>query len=228
MSDSRAGWSYAGGSGPDAWGRLDPAYAACEVGRAQSPIDLRDAVEARGADPAFAYARGPVTLRDLGPALQADPAPGNTCRVEGRVLELVEMHIHVPSEHAIDGQAFAAEAHFVHYDSDGRRLVVGLLLVVGAPRPAFDPLLAGTTLRLGEEIRSMLDWPSLLPPRRSTFRYDGSLTTPPCTEGVRWIVLREPASLSWAQLDTFAAVHPHNARPLQPRNGRQVVAVSEA
>ncbi len=107
-------------------------------------------------------------------------------------------------------------------------VIVGLLLVVGAPQPAFDPFLSGATLRAGEQLRTVLDWPALLPVRRATYRYDGSMTTPPGTDGIRWIVLRQPVSLSRAQLDTLFAAHPNNVQPLQPRNGRQVLAVSEA
>jgi carbonic anhydrase len=221
-----AHWAYEGAAGPSNWGDLDPAYAACSDGRAQSPIDIAGATS--GDLPDIDLAEGslsPVGVINNGHTIQVDAPPGNTITVGGETYELAQFHFHTPSEHAIDGTRQAMELHLVHRNADGRLAVLGVLLEEGAEHAALAPVFDSIPATTGAErsVDAGIDLAALLPDDRSTYRYDGSLTTPPCSEGVAWIVFAEPMTVSTAQLEAFRSVLPANARPLQPANGRTLV-----
>ena len=218
-------WGYEGEAGPEAWARLDPAFAACS-GKNQSPIDLTGMIEADLDPIEFAYEAGGGEILNNGHTVQVNYAPGSTIQVDGRTFELKQFHFHAPSENHVDGKSFPMEAHFVHADKDGNLAVVALLFTEGAANTALPAAWAKMPKAAGE--KNALPEPfaaeSLLPSRRDYFRFSGSLTTPPCTEGVRWLVLKKPASVSRAQVAAFAAALPHpNNRPVQPVNARPVL-----
>lgn len=196
----------------------------CLSGREQSPIDLAGAEEADLPDIEFAYEPSTLRVVDTGSTIQNPFDPGSDITIGDGRYELVQLHYHAPSEHRVDGQSFPIEFHLVHRNDDtGELAVVGLLAQVGADNPALAATLDNLPDDPDEEVLvpgQTLDAARLLPASTETIRYDGSLTTPPCAEGVRWNVLTEPIELSKAQLDAYTAVHDDNGRAIQPRNGR--------
>jgi len=219
-----AHWTYEGEEGPEHWGKLDPAYLLCIDGTAQTPIDITAKSTNDVADPVFGYNTGAADFVNNGHTVQAVPAAGNTLTVGETVYTLKQLHFHTPSEHAIDGVKAAAEMHFVHQSEAGVLAVVGVMIVAGdAPNTAWEPYVAGTSTPKGGAASATIDWPALLPAEHITYQYQGSLTTPPCSEGVQWMVMRDAVTLSQTQVDALAAAYEGNARPLQPIGDRAVV-----
>jgi carbonic anhydrase len=215
-------WSYSGPSAPSHWG------GSCNVGKAQSPIDIRSARAKRQTLPVltFAYRPGPLHIIDNGHSVQADVTEGSTLSVGGDRFRLVQFHFHKPSEEAIDGRHSDMVVHLVHRDSGGRLAVVAVPLSSGSANALVAMLWSHLPRSKGHESSPagvMIDPAQLLPANHSYFSYIGSLTTPPCTEGVRWFVMKSAVSISPAQIATFGKLYPHNARPTQPANGREVL-----
>jgi carbonic anhydrase len=222
-SAAPAHWTYEGEEGPAHWGTLDPAYAACADGSAQSPIDVTSPVPTVAPDPAIAYAAGATTIVNNGHTIEAEAPDGNTVTIDGASFALTQAHMHVPSEHHVAGASFPAEFHFVNKDASGAITVVGVLVTQGAAdNAAWAPFVAAASTQPGAETEAELDWPALLPSDLTSYRYAGSLTTPPCTEGVHWVLLKTPIALSAAQIAALQKAYDGNARPIQPLNGRQV------
>ncbi len=222
-STSPAHWSYEGEEGPEHWGELDPSYALCADGSAQTPIDVVSPSPAELVDPELAYEAGTADVENTGHTIQANAAPGSVLRVGGEEYPLAQMHFHAPSEHAIDGVHSAVEAHFVHETEDERIAVVGVLLDAGdSPNEAWQPFVDALSIKEGETVEADLDWPALLPAEPSTIRYRGSLTTPPCTEGVSWLLMQQPLSVGAEQVEAFEAAYSENNRPVQPLSDRIV------
>jgi len=223
---SAAHWSYEGDTGPEHWGSLDPAYHLCATGTRQSPINLDPSATTNLPDIVFAYAPSPWVLTNNGHTIQATPAPGSAILLDGERFELVQFHLHAPSEHTVVGLPAAAEMHFVHRSPDGRLAVLGVLLVAtDTPHPDYAAFSDNVPAKPGAS--TTLDAPrspeNLLPSDRRTIRYDGSLTTPPGTEGVRWNVFPTRVGISAEQLAAFTAIIPPNNRPVQPRNDREIL-----
>ena len=224
-------WSYAGAEGPGHWGDLSPDFAACKSGRMQSPIDIDAdasglAVGAPSHD--FAYREAPLSILHNGHTVQLNYAPGSSMSIQGQQYELLQFHFHAPSEHTVGGRVFPMEAHFVHQDSHGGLAVVGLLIEEGG---AANAALADAWAHLPahETAEQMIadvsvNAAALLPPDGRYHHYMGSLTTPPCSEGVRWFVLAQPISMSAAQIQKFEAAAAPNARPVQPLNTRLLIS----
>lgn len=211
-------WGYEGKTGPAKWGALSEEYSACMIGKNQSPINIKNAVEADLPPIKFNYR--PSTLRTInnGHTYQINYNEGSSITVDGTTFALKQLHFHSPSENQIDGRSFPLEAHLVHADQDGNLAVVALLFESGKENPVlvlpwqYMPATAGA-----EQVHEdKIDLNSLLPKDRSYYRFSGSLTTPPCTEGVRWFVLKTSASASAAQIAKFESTigHPNN-RPIQ-------------
>ncbi len=217
-------WRYEGETGPQAWARLDAANAACGSGQRQSPIDIRDGIAVDLEAIRFDYQPGAFSVIDTGHTVQVDVAPGNTLAVGGRRYELQQFQFHRPSEERIDGRQFAMAMHLVHRSEDGRLAIVAVLLDEGPAHPAVQ--LVWNHLPLEKHERQLapvpLDPGALLPAERRYYTYMGSLTAPPCTEGVLWLVMQQPATLSPAQQAIFARLYPMNARPLQATAGRLI------
>ena len=218
-------WEYTGDDGPAHWSTLAPEFAAC-AGRNQSPIDLDNFIEAELPPIAFDYKAGGHDVVNNGHTIQVDYDAGSSISIDDDTFALKQFHFHAPSENHIDGKSFPIEAHFVHADAKGDLAVVAVMFEQGDNNPALDKLWArlpgkeGDTEALSPEIAAA----ELLPGNRDYYRYEGSLTTPPCSEGVRWLVLKHPVPVSAQQIDrlTKALGHPNN-RPVQPVGARVVL-----
>jgi carbonic anhydrase len=200
----------------------------CGDGMAQSPIDITAETEINLSDIQFSYSEAVLNIINNGHTIQLNPSAGSSILYNGIRYDLLQFHFHHPSEHTVDGAAAPMEVHFVHRDpNSGNLAVVGILLVEGeassAYAPIFDNLLNATSE--ASPIGSQ-DLNNLLPANRQFVTYNGSLTTPPCSEIVRWLVLDEPVALSAEQIAAFAALFEMNARPVQPLNGRDLLGDS--
>lgn len=212
-------WSYEGESGPAGWGE------ACQLGGQQSPLDLTGAIKAELPALAVQWRAGPGTLVNNGHTLQVElPEAGRLLRGE-RAYELLQFHFHAPSEHLAEGRPFAMELHFVQRRTEGEGLgVLGVFLTPGATNPAFADLASRFPATPGEAVAVSLDPAALLPARLDYWTYEGSLTTPPCSEIVEWMVARQPLEVAAADIARFTALYPMNARPVAPANRRYILS----
>lgn len=216
-----AHWTYAEAA---EWGELDEQYAACGTGERQSPVDLTGAEDGDLADPVLDYRPFELTVTDTGHSVQVGYDTGSTLTLDETAYDLVQVHFHAPSEHTVDGRPAAAEIHLVHGDHDGPFVVLGVLVEEGATEPAMDDVLAHLPSGEGDTDAGLaFDATDLLPGSLGTFRYDGSLTTPPCTEDVTWLVLAEPVTWSADQLASLEARYDRNARAVQDLHDRPLV-----
>jgi carbonic anhydrase len=217
-------WSYLGADGPHTWGALAPAYALCGRGQRQSPIDVVDGLPVDLEAPQFQYKPGFFGVVDNGHTVQVAVARGSAFELGGRRYELDGFHFHLPGEERIDGKGYEMSIHLTHRDAQGRIAVVALLVQEGEENPAVQTVWNHLPLERGEVVQSTIDFDptTLLPAGRRYYTYMGSLTTPPCTEGVLWIVMQQPVTVSPAQRRVFARLHPMNARPIQPLGGRLI------
>jgi carbonic anhydrase len=220
---TEAHWSYSGDTGPEYWGELSEEFALCATGSAQTPIDIAPNAQADVANPMFAYQAGPSDVVNNGHTVQLKAEAANQMTIDGVTYTLLQMHFHAPSEHAIAGVRAPLEMHFVHQAADGTLAVVAVLAQVGAPTPAWDAMVNVLSTAVDETTTTTVDWPALLPTNQATYRYMGSLTTPPCSEGVHWMVMQTPITLSEAQIAGFTQAYAANARPLQAVNDREVL-----
>ena len=219
-----AHWDYAGSGGPDTWGQMKPEFAACGSGTRQSPIDIRDGIKVNLDPVLFDYKPSAFRVIDNGHTVQVNVGPGNSIEVMGRRYDLLQFHFHRPSEERINGKQFDMVAHLVHKDLDGRLAVVAVLLERGSAHPLVQSVWNNLPLEKGDDVaaRTPLDLNALLPTERSYFTYMGSLTTPPCSEGVLWMVMKTPMPMSSDQIGIFSRLYPMNARPIQSVAGRLI------
>jgi len=226
-----ANWGYAGEQGPDHWGELDAGFTLCGSGRSQSPIDLVTSAAAPEDLPALecAYAAAALSIVNNGHTIQVDLPAGQTLRVGSEEYGLAQFHFHGPSEHTVDGAHSPMELHLVHANDSGDLAVLGILIQEGAEHAALASAWSHLPQAAYDEREPAgveIDVSALLPETLDYFQYEGSLTTPPCSEGVSWHVLRTPIELSPAQIEAFRAIVPVNNRPVQPLHGRIVRASS--
>lgn len=216
-------WGYADKIGPDAWGSLDPEWGTCKSGKAQSPIDISPKASTASAIE-FHYKPTKAHVIDNGHTIQVGFAPGSAIEIDKHSYDLVQFHVHTPSEHAVAGERFPLEVHLVHKDKDGKLAVIGILYDVGAESPPLGEVWSRWPKKLDKEVplKRPFDPNQLLPETRTVFRYAGSLTTPPCSEGVVWNVMRRTMTDSKKHLGLLAAHYKQNARPLQLLNERVV------
>lgn len=218
-----AHWGYSGEGGPEHWGQLSPEFATCAAGKKQSPIDLArgKTVLVSGLD--IAWAKGPYTLVNNGHTIQANAPAGGTLTIDDKHYDLLQLHFHAPSEHEIKGRTAPMEIHFVHREQGGTNLVViGVMITPGGKNAAFSELMAAAPHDEGKTATVTFDPKTLLPASHGYWTYEGSLTTPPCSEIVHWIVMKDPLRVDQADIAKFTALYPMNARPVQPLNGRAV------
>ena len=222
-----ANWSYEGHTGPLVWGRLDPAYQACEKGHEQSPLDIRSARLNKALEPLqFHYIAGPVMLENTGRGIVAHVDKGSWVETGGVRYQLVELDFHHPSEHPVKGKLSDMEVDLVHRSDDGKIAIVAVRLNQDRGNPnallatLWDhlPRTAGTTAK----VTDMVSAGGLLPGDRGYWTYTGSEVTPPCTEGVRWFVFEQDLSMSREQLRIFASLFKMNTRPVQDPHGRKI------
>jgi carbonic anhydrase len=221
-------WSYSGANGPAKWGKLGKDNVVCGTGGLQSPIDIPDADVRKGDIPPllFNYKAVPVRIIDTGHTIQVNYPPGSFLTVEGKRFELVEFHFHKPSEEKVNGKGHEMSAHLVHKGSNGKLAVVAVFLDQGNENEVIKTLWKNLPVTKGKEVlvdSAQINALQLLPKNKDYYRYEGSLTTPPCTENVTWLVLKTPTQVSGDQIARFGRIYPNNARPVQPRNDRDMV-----
>lgn len=217
-------WSYHGHGGPERWAELDPAFEACASGMRQSPINIHKTEKADLPPLGFAYGSVSPTFWNNGHTVQVNLPAGNSLKVADQSYELLQFHFHTPSEEAVGGKRAAMVAHFVHKNAEGRLGVVGVLMQPGKRNAGFDAVFAHLP-RAGERITVddlKLDLAGLLPTDHGYYSFEGSLTTPPCSEGVSWMVLKSPITVSPGQIRAFRKLVHDNARPLQPLHARVI------
>lgn len=221
-----AHWGYAGEVGPEHWSEFESDFGACSSGRNQSPIDLGNFIEADLPRIIFNYKPGGHQVVNNGHAIQVNYNPGSSITVDSTVFELKQFHFHSPSENTIDGKSFPMEAHFVHADAKGNLAVVALMFEQGESNKLLETVWPQVLqVENGKEaLRPEVSAADLLHANHDYYRYNGSLTTPPCSEGVRWLVLKHPAKATDEQLAMVgkAIGHPNN-RPVQPLGARQIL-----
>lgn len=219
-------WSYEGETGPEHWGDLKPEFATCKTGRRQSPIDIRGAQKAASSSIEFNYKASPLTVVNTGHSVQINYAPGSFVLVDGNRYDLRQFHFHHPSEERVNGKQYDMVAHLVHADDAGQPAVVAILFSRGKPNPVIEELWQHLPAEQGKEQQVSgveVNVADLLPRSSGYYSFEGSLTTPPCSEPVHWFVLKTPVEMSEDQIHTFAKVYPHNVRPIQPLNGRTIL-----
>ena len=228
-AQTAAHWDYYGKTGPLGWGKLDPAYRLCSQGKEQSPIDLRGAHLNKALKPIeFHYMSAGVELENTGNTVIVHVKPGSYILADGVRYDLQQFHFHHPAEEAVKGKLTDMDVHLVHKSADGKLAVVAVRLSeergdANATLATLWQQLPTTTGATGK-VTEMVNPGGLLPADRGYWTYMGSLTAPPCTEGVRWFVLEQNMSISLAQLRAFANIFKINSRPLQDPHGRRVEA----
>jgi carbonic anhydrase len=224
---AEAHWSYEGDTGPQAWGNLKPEFNVCAIGKRQSPINIEQGSTLQGpAEPVqFAYAPSNASVVNNGHTIQVDVQGDNSITARGSNYRLLQFHFHTPSEEQINFKRFPMVAHLVHKNNEGQLAVVAVLLQEGESNAMIDKVWTYMPLDSGDRVRmpqGLLDVNELLPKDQRYYQFMGSLTTPPCTEGVLWMVMKQPVTLSKAQFKLFSQIYPNNARPVQPVNSRPV------
>jgi carbonic anhydrase len=229
-ADDEHHWSYQGATGPAHWAALEHDYASCGVGKTQSPIDIEDALAKKGDLPAIAfdYKPSPLKIVDNGHTVEVMYAPGSSITVQGKQYELVQFHFHKPSEEKINGKSADMVVHLVHRDRDGKLAVVAVLLEAGGSSQLIETLWKNIPKEKEKEqdVQGVeVNAADLLPANKAAYyTFAGSLTTPPCSEGVTWFVLKARTPVSKDEVARFAQLYPMNARPTQPLNGREIRA----
>lgn len=223
-------WGYTGHEDPAHWGDLDPKYAECKLGGSQSPININKdiIVKTQGLAPInFHYTTSADSVINNGHSVQVNIKPGSFIKIDGKEFELKQFHFHTPSENQIDGKNFPLEAHFVHQAKDGALAVVAVMFKNGKENAVINKIWKKMPRKAGEKAACGLSAEminALLPKHKEYYRFDGSLTTPPCSEGVRWFVLKEYSEVLQDEVNEFLHIlhHPNN-RPVQPINARKVL-----
>ncbi|MFC4075968.1 carbonic anhydrase [Salinithrix halophila] len=219
-------WSY---NGSEKWGDLDPSYAACANGKEQSPIDIEASQVKTNQDAndiKFNYKKTSFSVSNNGHTILDYPASNDDIIMAGKKYKLVQFHFHTPSEHQFNGKNFDMELHLVHQDAKGHTIVLGIMIKEGQENQALDDIWAQLPKEKTKEavkIDKPVDLMSLLPKDKKSFRYNGSLTTPPCTEKVKWVVFKQPIEMSKTQIRVFRNIFPDNHRPVQAVNKREII-----
>lgn len=218
-------WGYEGDIGPEHWGRLSPDFLLCEHGVNQSPIDIQTTIEADLEPISLHYSGRAESVINNGHTLQVNVEPGSYMHVGEKRYDLKQFHFHSPSEHHIRGESFPLEVHFVHESRDGYFAVTSVMFLLGERHEDLARIGRAASIEAGHAKPIDLDMSAirLHPSQRDYFRYSGSLTTPPCTEGVAWFILKARAHISQEQVDRFISLIGADARGIQPQNARIVV-----
>ncbi|PKO90147.1 MAG: carbonic anhydrase [Betaproteobacteria bacterium HGW-Betaproteobacteria-12] len=217
-------WSYEGAGGPENWARLDPRNSLCATGQRQSPIDIRDGIKVDVEPIRFNYRPSRFRIVDSGRTVEVFLGD-NSFNLTGKAYTLQQINFHRPSEERIDGRRFDMSAHLVHRADDGQLAIIAVLLEQGTENPFIQTLWNNLPLEKHLSVEpptTSIDLDAFLPASRNYYAYMGSLTTPPCSEGVLWLVLKQPVQVSPAQIDIFSRLYRHNARPTQAVAGRLI------
>ena len=217
-------WSYAGKSGPTHWAELESEFSSCKLGKTQSPIDIHAAKASALAPIAFQYTPGAAEIVNNGHTVQVNLSGGGDIKLASGDYKLLQFHFHTPSEEAINGKHYPLVAHLVHKSASGELAVVAVLFKRGKENATLKRVFAELPAAAGEQhaLEQNMDLTALLPTNHAYYGFMGSLTTPPCSEGVHWQVLKQPVEVSARQLAAFKKLYAMNARPIQPLNGRSI------
>ena len=216
-------WGYIGEEGPENWSKLSPEFSSCELGTAQSPININSPIEANLSRLEFNYQSSPLRIINNGHTIQVNYQPGSILKLDEESYELVQFHFHHPSEHKVNDRNFPMELHLVHKNKKGFFAVVGVFLQKGKENKALEAIWEVLPEKQGKEqiIPNVeVKASELVPTDQEFYRYYGSLTTPPCSEKVNWIVYQKPIEISNTQVEKFSKLFPINARPVQNLNRR--------
>ena len=217
-------WEYEGSRGPEHWGDLDSSYAACSAGNQQSPVDLRGGVPAHLDEVKTFWSPFKLDILNNGHTVQVNAQSGSFMVLDGRRFDLLQFHFHHPSEHTLFGESYPMELHFVHKMTDGGLGVLGVFMAEGRESETINTIWQNVPVGGGNhKVNTFVEPDTLLPDDRTYFRYAGSLTTPPCSEVVNWVVMAHPITVSRRQIDAFANLYPMNARPLQKLHRRFIL-----
>ncbi|WP_200762632.1 carbonic anhydrase [Nitrosophilus alvini] len=225
-SHGSAHWGYSGHEGPEHWGDLSPDYRICKDGKNQSPVDLTGFIEAELPPLKLEYEAVATTVVNNGHTVKVNFGEGSELKVDGKEFELKQYHFHTPSENTIEGKYYPMEAHFVHASDKGELAVISVMIKEGKANPSLQAIVDNMPAHTGDKNslkKYKLNAADLLPANKDYYRFNGSLTTPPCSEGVRWLVMKEPVEASKEQLKAFEKVMGKNNRPLQPINARVIL-----
>ncbi|MFA6444668.1 MAG: carbonic anhydrase family protein, partial [Sterolibacterium sp.] len=224
-------WTYDGNEGPKNWGKLSPDYQACGTGKEQSPIDIVDGQAASLPGIGIEYPQTGLSIVNNGHTIQINYGAEGGASLGGKPYRLAQFHFHTPSEHTVNGKPLAMEAHLVHKDAAGQLAVIGLFYKEGRANAFLDkfwkvmPKAPGPERSIGDITLRVAE---MLPKDKSHYHYNGSLTTPPCSEGVKWYVLKKPLEASREQIRNFSALFVHNERPVQPLGARTIYSVRDS
>ncbi len=218
-------WEYNGEHGPDHWGKMDKAYEVCSMGGQQSPINITSAIKAEVAPMSISWKKSAAKIVNNGHTIQINMPEGSSITRDGKVYDLLQFHFHAPSEHLVEGKAYPMEVHFVHKNKkDGDLAVLGVFIGPDKKNDTMAMLAKNFPKAAGAEATLEAFTPrDLLPAGLEYWTYEGSLTTPPCSEVVTWMVARKPIKVAKASIDAFTAIYANNARPVTPLNRRLVL-----
>ena len=227
-SGGKAHWTYAGQEGPEHWGDLSPDYVLCKDGKQQSPVDITAAQAAKLEKIKFRYKASAKEIINNGHSIQVNMNKGSRITVDGKSYSLLQFHFHSPSEHTFDGKPADMVAHFVHQAKDGQLGVIAVSMEKGKANKTLASLWKYLPAHAGDhrKLSGKLNINGLMPRNKAYYHYSGSLTTPPCSEGVNWMVLKYPIEISADQVAAFRKLFPISVRPVQPLHDR-VIKVSE-
>ena len=225
-SGDNSHWSYTGHEGPESWGTLDPKYSTCDKGVNQSPINLTGFIESDLPPLYLVYKSGGHEIHNNGHTIQVNYQPGSWFRIDNRVYELKQFHFHSPSENHINDKSYPMEVHLVHADTEGNLAVVAVMFEEGGENETLKKIWSAMPEKTGNKkgLSSVVSVSGLLPGSREYYRFNGSLTTPPCSEGVLWLVMKQPITIAKEQIKQFTDVmnQPTN-RPVQSINARPIL-----
>lgn len=219
-------WEYSGAYGPEHWGKLDEAFAVCDSGKNQSPINITKTIEANLAPLSLNFSKPATEILNNGHTVQLNFAENSGFKLKGQEFELKQLHFHTPSENIINGKSYPLEGHFVHADKNGQLAVIGVLFEEGRSNSGLAKALQQLPKTNGEKyaLTSEIYPRAMLPRDMAYYRFNGSLTTPPCSEGVLWLLMKQPIMASTAQLQAFESLFSQgNNRPVQQINARGIL-----
>ena len=224
--EKHTNWGYSGDIAPENWGKLDEKFRVCSNGKVQMPIDIKATKDIDLPKLDFKYGAKSNTVINNGHAVQVNMDSGDTLTIDGNIYELKQFHFHTPSENHINGKSFPLEAHFVHATKDGKLAVISVMFKEGSMNPTLTKIIKKFPLGENKHVKLELSKEYIdviMPKDKDYYKTMGSLTTPPCSEGVIWIILKNPQTASKAQIDAIhKEINKNNNRPIQPTNGREI------
>lgn len=219
-------WGYEGHEGPSHWGDMKPEYGTCKTGHEQSPVDIKGAAKGDGHNLEINYQPSALKVINNGHTVQVNYDAGSTFTLDGKTYNLVQFHFHTPSEYIVNGKAYPMEWHLVHKSDDGKLAVIGVFFKEGKKNDTLETVWKNLPKKVKEEnvvSGVQINAKDLLPANYSHWHLAGSLTTPPCSEGVTWTVMQTPLEASKDQIKNWKSLFKVNARPVQPLHGRQII-----